>query len=202
MKYLLTIILFVCCNAIFSQNSYSIKAFAIGVHPFSELNTDILTNKLGSNDLLAFEPGLILASEFFLNSDMVSIKPMQSIYLDRMGQIAGFTHLGLRAYVYKKKKHSLVLGIGSSLFYRQDWSGIENYIDEDIYEIKKGFQYKFFMLSGEIEYNYYLSKLNYFTLSANHIDLQAFTASVGFKRLFKYRKKKKKRKACDCPSYR
>ena len=193
-----------CCNIAYSQNSYSVKAFGIGIHPFSDVNSDILTKKLDTKGQFAFEPGVILSTEFFLNSDMVSIKPMQSVYLDRMGKIAGFTHFGLRAYVYKQKKYSLVLGIGSCLFYRQDWSSIENYVNEDIYTDFNDFQYKFFMLSGEIEYNYYLSKLNYFTVSANQIDLHAFALSVGFKQLFKYKKKKrrKRKKACDCPSFR
>ena len=197
--------LFLFCNSVYSQNSYSAKIFGVGFHPFSEVNSQILTKKIDNNGQFAFEPGVILASEFFLNSDMVSLKPMQSVYFDRMGKIAGFTHLGIRAYVYKKKRHSLVLGIGTSLFYRQDWSNIENYIDEDIYGTKYDFQYKLFMLSGEIEYNYYLSGLSYFTVSLNQIDLQAFTFSVGIKQLFKYKKKKHKRrrkKACDCPSFR
>lgn len=205
MKKLVCIVLLSFSLGAFCQNNYSLKLYGLGVHPFNENNTSILTRTIDKNGKFAFEPGIILAAEYFVNSDMVSVKPMQSFYYDRLGKIAGFTHLGLRAYVYKEKRHALALGIGTSLFYRQTWSGEPNYVDEDIYKTKNDFQYKLFMLSGEIEYSYYLSKLNYFTISLNHIDLQAFTFAVGYKQLFKYKKKKHRshrRKACDCPSFR
>ena len=204
LKYLSILILLLTANLCFAQNNFSIKAYGLGVHPFSEVNSSILTKKIDANGKLAFEPGLIIASEFFINSNSVSLKPMQSIYLDRMGKLAGFTHLGFRAYVYNKKRHTLALGIGPSLFYRQNWSEIDNYINEDIYNEFDSFQYKFFMLSGEIEYSYYFSKLNYLSFSINQIDLQGFTFSVGVKQLFKYKKKKHsaRKKACDCPSFR
>ncbi len=198
------LILLLISNFSYTQNNFSVKAFGLGFHPFSEVNFAILTKKIDANGKFAFEPGLILASEFFINSNMVSIKPMQSVYLDRMGKFAGSTHLGFRAYLYNKKRHSLALGIGPTLFYRQDWSNIENYVNEEIYSNFDSFQYKFFMLSGEIEYNYYFSKLNYLTFSLNQTDLQGFTFSFGMKQLFKNKKKKhnSRKKACDCPSFR
>jgi len=188
----------------YGQNNYSLKFYALGVHPFDDVNESILTRKIGEKGKFAFEPGFIASAELFINTDKVSIKPMQSIYYDRLGKIAGFTHLGLRAYVYNYKKHSIVLGVGTSLFYRQNWANTENYVDEDIYKLSNGFQYKTFILSGEIEYNYYLSKLNYFSVSLNQIDLMAFTVAVGYKQMFNPKKKKhnKRKKACDCPSYR
>ncbi len=188
----------------FSQNNYSLKFFGLGLHPFSDENSALAKSKLDKNGVFTFEPGIIFSSEFFINTNMVSLKPMQSIYLDKMGKIAGFTHFGIRAYVLNHKRHTLALGLGATLFYHKDWSNLPNYIENDKYNLITPYQYKLFLLSGEIEYNYYYSKMNYLTFSLNHIDLEGFTFAFGVKHLFKYKKKKpnRKHKACDCPSYR
>lgn len=183
-------------NSIFSQSNFSIRATSVIFNPLDTLNCDIYKNKISSDGFLTFEPGLNFAVELFGN-DVTSAKLSQSLRLDACSKLCGTTQLLLRFRLLKKWKNTLTAGIGPVFFYRQSWQDIENYEQETYYN-SNSMQSSVMWLSGEIEYNFYMSKHSDLSISINHISPRAFGILVGYKYWFS----RKSNKCNTCPSYR
>lgn len=209
MKVFLSIVISICflwmpCG-LRAQNAISGKLFGIGIHPVDNDNAGIYETAIDDKGTYLFEPGFIAAFENFSPNDRMSVKINQGIHRDAAKKIAGFTHLGIRAYVVSGKRHSLCLGVGPTFYYRQSWHLLEGYVDQEIYDGNDNWQYKFSILSGEIEYNYYMAKHTDLAISLTQMQPKAFTLAVGLRywlpvKNSRYRKRRR-RGGCDCPSF-
>ena len=179
MRLHFTLFLFLIVTFTQSQNNISIKITSLS-YQFTETQADIIKMKLSNNGQLAFEPGLILGYEGFA-SPSTALKFSQFVLLDKAMHIAGSTQLMLKIKLIKSFKNSIYFAVGPGLFYRQSWSNIEDYADESIYNESSGWQYKFSWFSGEIEYNYYLSKYSDITISINHTQAESIGIAFGLK---------------------
>ena len=101
----------------------------------------------------------------------------------------------------KSFKHSIYFAVGPGIYYRKSWSDIEGYTNEPIYNESSGWQYKFSWLSGEIEYNYYITKYSDFTVSINNTQAESIGIAFGLK--YWINKNPGKKKGCvSCPSFK
>src|SRR6478735_1265426 len=109
--------------------------------------------------------GGMFSTEKFIYEDGISVKFVQGLYSDCAAQPGGFSHIGIRARILKKKRHSIYGGIGPTLVYRKNWYKLPGYIDSDYFDGKPTdtWQYKFLWYGGEFEYAYVLSEKLDFT---------------------------------------
>jgi len=201
MKRILFILFYfitICYSDIYAQSNVSIKFFPVGIHLSQTPNSVALPAKIDEKARYAFEPGLVFSYETYSLNYWISLKIMQGILRDAASHWAGFTHVGLRKTVFKRWKHALAIGIGTTFFYRSSWADLPNYINYPDYKGDTDFQYKFVWLSGEIEYSHYFSKNSSITVALNHIEPHAIAVSVGYKYWIN---KKSKTRGCDCPSF-
>ena len=178
-----------------AQSNVSAALTGVGIDFSDRVNAPIYQIKGGSDGKILVEPGIRLGGEIYAN-DITSLKFVQTVKLDCMKKAAFSTQLMLRFRIFKIYKHSLSIGIGPCGFYRQTWENIDGYTDEDIYK-SGSLQNKIYWLSGEIEYNYYLSKKNDLTFAITHFDPQAVGFAIGIKHWFS-----RKSSHCNtCPSF-
>lgn len=197
---LLFIALLLFSSSSIAQSKISLQAYAFGIYPFENTNVSLYQNTLDKEGKIPFEPGLALSYEVFGESGKVSGKIMQGIQSDPAGQIAGFTHFGLRAYVLRAKKYILNFGIGPAVYYRQNWNTIAGYENENIYSVYNDWQVKFSILNLSLEYNYYINKYNDINISLQTIHPKAFTVMIGYSYWFASNSPRHW-KPCDCPSF-
>lgn len=201
-KYLLIIVLVIINYSLsYSQSNISFKIISLSIQPLGSENSHIISSKLDDNGIFVIEPGVALSYESFVLEDIVSFQFQQGIYADCASQLAGFSHLGIKWRILKKWKQSFSIGIGPTLHYRNDWSKINGYKDEGIYDVYGNWQYRLFMISGEMEYSYYLSKKSDLSVSLIHKHTQAFTIAIGYKYWINKKVRRKKRKCISCPTF-
>ncbi len=197
MKYILiSTILFVCTYYCVAQSNVSIKANLLSYNLYKNENSNLYKTKLLDNGELTLEPGIQLSAEFFGNI-YTSFKIMQTVKNDACSKFSGSTQLLIRYRFFKRWKHSIYAGVGPAIFYRESWTGLDNYIDNSFYEQSDFLEYKNVWLSGEVEYNYSLNKYGDFSLSVNQINGNSLGVLFGYKYWFS----RKPRKKCNCPSY-
>lgn len=182
---------------LFAQSNISARLISVCVNPYDTINNSLYKNNILKDGLLTIEPGINFAAEVYGN-DYTSIKFVQSMRYDACSKIAGSTQVMLRFRLLKKWKSSLTFGIGPIYFYRQTWATIEGYTNEDFYLQSGTIQHKVNWLSGEIEYNHYLTKHSDLSISINHISPRSFGLLIGYKYWFS----RKSSKCNTCPSYR
>ncbi len=198
--FLIVIFLLLIKQNTLAQSNAGIRFMVLGLFPEGSENIDHFQHNLDTEGKLHFLPGVILQYEIFAD-DRVSVKALQSFFQNRAGELSGFTHIGLRAYVINRGSHALILGIGPSLFYRHDWNKYEWYQNDDEYKVKAPWQYKASILSGEIQYSYYISKHSDVSFSLNHFEPKGITFGIGYTHWFGANPKG--RKPCkSCPSFR
>lgn len=188
--------IFIFHNAL-SQSSLSARLTSLSINPFDTINNDIYKNKITPNGLFTIEPGINFAVELYGN-DVTSAKLSQTVRLDACSKIAASTQLLLRFRLMKKWKNTITAGIGPILFYRRTWTTVDNYENEIFYIQKSQNQHSVMWLSGEIEYNLYLSKHSDLSISINHLSPRSFGILFGLK----YWISRKSSKCNTCPSYR
>jgi len=76
----------------------------------------------------------------------------------------------------------------------------EGYVDDGAYNIVGEWQYKLAWLSGELEYNYYLTKNSNMSISLNLIRPESVGIAIGYKYWIS-KKPKRKRGCVTCPSF-
>jgi len=192
---LLLILLILNFNYIsFSQSNVSFKLTTL-TYQFSDPQPELTKLKLSSSGKMAIEPGLIFAFEGYASSN-AAIKISQSFLLDKATHLAGSTQMMIKFKVAKSFKHAVYIGIGPVFHYRQTWANLEGYVNEPIYRTSMDWQYKFSWLSGEIEYNYYLSKYTDLSISFNHVQAESLGLAIGFKHWIS---RATKQKCISCP---
>jgi len=197
MKTILTsAILFICTYCCFAQSNMCIKANSLSYNFYKNENSNLYKTKLLDNGQLTLEPGIQLSAEIF-GSIYTSFKILQTVKNDACSKFSGSTQLLIRYRLFKRWRHSIYAGIGPVIFYRESWTSINNYTDNNFYEHSDPLDYKNFWLSGEIEYNYSINKFGDFSLSLNQINGNSLGVLFGYKYWFS----RKPRKNCNCPSY-
>jgi hypothetical protein len=198
--FLFVVILLFTWQSMLAQSNVGIRLMALGIFPEGSENVDHFQHNLDTAGKVHFLPGVIVQYEMVADG-RVSVKALQSFFQNRAGELSGFTHLGLRAYVINRGSHALILGIGPSLFYRRDWNRYEWYQNDDEYKIKSSWQYKASILSGEIQYSYFINKQSDISFSINHFEPKGITFGIGYTHWFGANPKG--RKPCkSCPSFR
>jgi hypothetical protein len=166
-------------NGSFSQSNVSFKLSTL-TYQFSDVQPELAKLKISSDGKVAIEPGLIFSFEGYASSN-TALKISQSFIIDKAAHLAGYTQMMIKFRVAKSFKHALYFGIGPIFHYRQTWANMDSYIDEPVYRTSLDWQHKFSWLSGEIEYNYYLSKYCDLSISFNHIQAESIGLAVGVK---------------------
>lgn len=198
-QYILFVIIsniLISVNLVYSQSNISLKLSTLS-YQFSEAQPELVKIKLSSDGKLAIEPGLIFAYEAYASSN-TAIKLSQSLLLDKALRLASVSQILIKFRLAKSFKHSVYLGIGPVFHYRQSWTKFENYTDEPVYNQSGDWQYKLSWISGEIEYNYYLSKYTDLSVSINHIQAESVGIAVGLKYWIS-KTPPKKRGCVSCP---
>ncbi len=199
-KYLIALLFFT--NYSFfanAQSSISVKANTLS-YQITEPQADLLKMKLSENGKLAFEPGIVLSFNAFANAKS-ALNISQFFIMDKASHLAGSTSLMVKFRLIKSYKHSFYVSLGSIVHYRKTWSDLEDYEDESIYNESSDWQYKFSWISGSLEYNYYINKMNDFSVSLLHIQAESIGLAIGFKHWINKKPSKKKRGCISCPSF-
>jgi len=195
-NFFLFFILFLSGGALCAQSNVSFKLTTLS-YQFSDVQSELAKLKLSPKGKLAIEPGLIFSFEGYASSN-AAIKISQAFLLDKAVHLAGFTQMMIKFKVAKSFKHAFYIGIGPIFHYRQTWENMDNYIDESIYTTSLDWQHKFSWLSGELEYNYYLSKYADLSISFNHIQAESVGLAVGIKY---WLSRTPKNHCISCPSF-
>lgn len=139
-----------------AQDNIGIKFFGLSIHPKGDKNAFLMPRKLDSKSILVVNLGAVLSYEKFIYSDKLSTKVVQALYSDCAARTGGFSHIGLRAILFKTRKHSLYGGMGPTLIFRRNWLELEGYQNPDYFkgDVNNKWQYKFLWYGGELEYAY------------------------------------------------
>ena len=181
-----------------SQSNVNIKLLTLS-YQFNDNNTNLANRSIDEDGRLAFESGFIFAYETFANTT-TSLKIATSFYYDKASKLAGFQQVLIRFRLFNAFKHSMSVGFGPSFNFRQTWATMDGYKDYGIYNNNGDWQTKMSWLSGELEYNYYISKNANLSVSINLINPQSVGLAVGYKYWIS-KKPKRKRGCVSCPSF-
>jgi len=177
-----------------AQNNLGFKFFGLSIHPKGEKeNAFLMPNKLDKNGYFVMNLGGEVMYENFIYHEFLSIKIIQALYADCAERLGGFSHIGLRAIVFKNNKHILSGGIGPTLIYRRSWYELEGYINKNRFKGNSTakWQYLFLWYGGEFEYKFIIKKRFDFAISfvPGYPDL--ISLSIGFS--YKFTKEKSKK---------
>jgi hypothetical protein len=151
---------------LFGQSGIGLKFFGLTIHPKGDKNAFLMPRKFDARGVFVLNIGGMASYEHFVHQDRVSIKTIQALYSDCAAKLGGFSHIGLRARIFKTEKHSLYTGMGPTLIFRRNWSSLSEYMNPGRFKGNEAnkFQHLFLWYGGEFEYAYVLNK---------HIDLCA-----------------------------
>lgn len=197
-KYCFTIFIFFVGFTVKAQSNFGFKIFPISINPTDTRNSALYQNKLDADGMFILEAGIMASHQVFLGNTHTSIEIIAAVHHDCTEKIAGFINFGIHRKLVQYYKHSFTIGIGPTIFLRQDWSAIDGYIQDSDYTLKGQTQYKISWLSGELEYNYYLAKNADLAVSVNHIHPESITVAVG---LVVWISRKGKKHCNTCPSF-
>jgi len=181
-----------------SQSNINIKLTTLS-YQFTDNNLALAKMKLSDNGKLAFEPGIIFAYESFA-TPLASLKFNMALYMDKASKMAGFPQVLIRIRLFNAFKHSMTLGLGPAFYFRQSWANIDGYVEDNVYTNSGDWQYKMAWLSGELEYNYYVSKNSNLSVSLNLMNPESVGLAIGYKYWIS-KKPKRKRGCISCPSF-
>ncbi len=170
MRILLFTVMFFCCagmTEIKAQRSWGIKYFGLSLHPKGDPNAPLMPLNPDKKGYLVFNLGAMVSYEQFFKPGKFSWKVIQAGYTDCAAQLAGFTHLGVRAIIFKNRRHSLNGGIGPTFVYRRNWFKLPEYQNSGYFNGAPTdlWQHKFIPYAGEFEYNYQLSNKTDFSVT-------------------------------------
>lgn len=152
----------------FSQDNVGVKFFGLSLHPKGEKeNAFLMPNKLDENAYLVMNFGAEVMYEKFIYKDILSVKVIQALYSDCAARLGGFSHIGLRAKIFKIGRHTLNGGIGPTLVFRRNWLDLEGYVNPNRFKggPENKFQYLFLWYGGEFEYKYQMNEKLDFAVS-------------------------------------
>ncbi|TXK47448.1 hypothetical protein FVR03_09640 [Pontibacter qinzhouensis] len=166
------------------RNSVTVKAFGLSVHLKESPYPEIFPNRLDNKGYTTLNFGGIIGYDRFLVRNDISVRVEQGFYADCAASMAGFSHVGFRAKIFRSGRHSVNGGIGPTLVYRHDWNRLEQYIDDGYFKKRGDWQYKFYWYGGEFEYNYQLSAQNDLSLTLIPGIPELISIGIGFRRRY------------------
>ena len=178
--------LFTFSERVIAQDNIGIKFFGLSIHPKGEKdNAFLMTNKLDKNAYLVMNFGAEIMNEKFLFKDIVSAKIVQALYVDCDEKLGGFSHIGIRAKIFKIGRHSLYGGIGPTLVFRRNWQEMSGFVNPNRFkgDFNEKWQHLFLWYGGEFEYKYIISDRIDFSASfiPGYPDLMSLAAGVNYK---------------------
>ncbi len=179
-----------------TQSNISVKLNSL-TYQISDTQPDILHRTLSENGKLATEPGIVFAFDGYA-SPTAALHISQSFIYDKGSHLAGASSVMVKFRLLKYYQHSLYAAFGPTFHYRQTWENIDGYKPENYYKQGSDWQYKISWLSGEIEYNYYINKMNDLSVSLLHIQARSIGFAIGFKHWIS-KHQRKKRGCISCP---
>lgn len=174
--YLFSIILPV---VTFSQQAISLKPSILGYHPYADLNNHIAPRRLGDGGTFALEPGIIIGYENYLFSPAMGLKTNVSFFKDNADKASLFVHLGFR-YMTESDNQAIAISIGPTLFMRQSWADVPDYVPQDFWDAGESWDSKIAWLSGEVEMIYSLTPQHRINISLGHMAPQTFNFTIGY----------------------
>ncbi|WP_192821431.1 hypothetical protein [Rufibacter sp. LB8] len=150
------------------RRNLNFKYFGLTLHPKGDDNAELMPLNPDGKGYFVMNVGASVGYEHFLGGTKFSVKALQALYADCAMQLAGFTHLGLRAVIFEAGRHSLNGGLGPTLVYRRNWSKLEGYnLSTSFFggDASDKWQYRMIWYAGELEYNYRLSERTDFSTS-------------------------------------
>jgi hypothetical protein len=170
---------------LYAQDNIGIKFFGLSIHPFGEKeNAHLMPNKLDPSGYFVMNLGGIISYEKFVVEDALSFKFALGLYADCAAQLGGFLHAGIRAKIFKIKKHSLYGGIGPTFIFRENWHKLDGYVDRKRFIGNKNdaIQYLFLWYGGELEYRFNFKKNWDFSLTfvPGYPDLMSLSLGVNY----------------------
>jgi hypothetical protein len=167
--FIMLLIIIVIMPTISSQSlSIGVKFFGLSFHPYGANNAKLMQLKLDNEGVFVLNIGATLNIELYIWKDIVSLKFVQGLYRDCIGQFAGFTHFGIRGKIQFDDSNSINGGIGPTIIFRKNWYDVNGYDDSfSFFNGKPGdmWQWKFIIYGGEFEYNHVVNKKIYFSTS-------------------------------------
>lgn len=179
---LLILILLNISEEVQAQRYWSVKYFGISLHPKGDVNAPLMPLNPDKKGYLVFNLGALVSYEQYFKPNKFSIKGIQAVYTDCAAQLGGFTHIGLRAIVFRTGRHSLNGGLGPTLIYRRNWQRLPGYQNSGYFKGKPEapWQYRLIPYAGEFEYNYKVSEKTEFSVTfvPGYPDLISFSFGV------------------------
>ena len=159
----LFILMFVAGGTITAQNVFTFRYFGLTIHPFGDQTAAIQPYKLDKHAKFVANFGGFVSVDHYIFKDLVCVTAMQGVFTDCSGGPGGFSHLGLRALVYEKRKHRFMLGLGPILYYRRDWNRFDIYVDHGTFHQYHSrslgdIQWRVFPVAGEFAWHWQISE--------------------------------------------
>ncbi len=169
-----------------AQDNFGIKYFGLSIHPKGEKeNAFLMPNKIDKNGCLVLNIGGEFSYEYFLFKDILSIKTVQALYADCAARFGGFSHVGLRGKIFKRRKHSVYGGIGPTIIYRRNWLEMKDYVNQNRFkgDLNYKYQYLFLWYGGEFEYKCNLNENWDFAISfvPGYPDLMSLSFGINYR---------------------
>ncbi|WP_373511532.1 hypothetical protein [Persicitalea sp.] len=164
-----------------AQDNIGLRFVFGTLHPYGEQNAFLMPNKLDENAVIVPNWGFIASYQRYFHKKRWAIKFAQGAYSDCAQLFAGHTHLGLRLNVLAHSpRHSLEVGFGPTLVYRQSWYRFDGYVQETrLLKTSGNWQWNFVWYGGEIEYDYKITKNIDLTLNVIPGYPQFYTFGIG-----------------------
>lgn len=145
-----------------AQNAFTVRYFGLTVHPFGDQTASIQPYKLDKQARFVANFGGFASFDHYVYKDLLCVTAMQGLFTDCAGGLGGFTHIGIRALVYERKKHRFMLGLGPMIYYREDWNRFEEYDDKGSFNRyhSRNFgdiQWRIFPIAGEFAWHWQVS---------------------------------------------
>jgi hypothetical protein len=176
-----TIIFLGVSNILSSQTTLNFKLSPIGIHPFSEKNTHLFENSIDANGLLVAEPCLMFGIETFIREDYFSFRTIAGVLGDAASKPAFFLNFGLKQRLFQVWRHSLYIGGGPSLYGRNLWSTMDDYVVETGWSSNGNWEYKVGIFA-ELEYAIYISDRHDILASLIYgMQPRTFSLSLGYR---------------------
>lgn len=182
-----------------AQSYIRVQTLLPSYYPAGNPNALVETRKLTKDASLVFQPGIDF-SYVVHTSPTLGVGVNKVLFLNTSNRINGAFRLQLVVQLLKSYKHTLNVGVGPAFHYRTDEPEISIYSDQYLYTNSgTGFDYKVMWLSGELVYNYTITKKTDLSISFNHTEPEAVSLTAGFRYWIS---KKAKGKACNCPTFK
>lgn len=191
MRYFFVVAGVLLWTTVLAQSSFTIKYFAMTIHPFGDRTAHLQPRKLDKDARFVQNHGVFLGYERFVYEDLVSVKYIQGLLRDCSDGNTLVSHLGVRLALVQTPRQSLYLGIGPTFIARESWKRFGSaYISSGFFNEYEGdrlgmVQWKFVPYGLEFEYDYRLSPKNHLSISITPGLPLATICSLGWKHWIK-----------------